>query len=275
MNYHRVSGMTLLEVMLVLAISASLVLISLRVYRSLQANADIAEVQQNVNKLFNAMANYYRANCNGVNYISTFDKDCGASCTTSQKCTSKLDPRCTGYPTLAGAPVVIDIQTDLINTGFLQTVTGGSGTNPFGPNVIVSAYQVQFNQPTTQPSRSQALSPSGSATIGTNVQWQVQVAVQLRNSSKATAYLYSLGGDCASSAGAGGSVTACTSPAGTTGAYIVWQRLPSFSTMQSQSPFWPTMPTIQQFNQMYTTYPMTYLLTNTNAPPTQYFVCGS
>ncbi|OGT45904.1 MAG: hypothetical protein A3E83_02345 [Gammaproteobacteria bacterium RIFCSPHIGHO2_12_FULL_41_20] len=262
---RRDAGVTLLEVMLVLAIGAMIVVLSLRSYFTYRANTDVTEVQRNVDTLFQALQFYYRANCNGVNYITTF----------AGSCTSPLDPRCNNNTLSINVP--INIHTQLVAPGFLSTTNTNPSTSyyPFGPNSIVSGYKVQFNSIQPYPIRSVNLSAGGTQGVGSIVMWQAQVAVQLKDSSKAAAYLYALGGNCASSAG-GNIVTPCTAVT-TSGAYIVWQRMPSFAAVQSRSPFWVSMPLIQQFNQMYTTYPITLLLSAANwyQVNNQYFLCGS
>ena len=69
-------------------------------------------------------------------------------------------------------------------------------------------------------------------------------------------------------------VTPCESsskPA--TGSYLVFERLPSYASPKASSTFWPSNPQLMQFKQMYTTSPVTTLLSGGNT--TQYYTCGS
>ena len=148
-------------------------------------------------------------------------------------------------------------------------------------------------------------------TMATVIMWKAQVAVLLgdpriaSDPTLATSYLNLMGGDCLSDYDAGTqTVTPCsqvtsgggtsgggTSGGGTsgggsaTGNYVVWERLPALASPKTQSSYWPTNPTVQQFTQMYRTYPMLYLLspssgssTSTGKIPSgkpQYIYCGS
>ncbi len=60
----RQSGFSLIELALVLAIAAVIILIGINRYQQYRFNADIEVVKQNINLLFNALNTYYRQNCN-------------------------------------------------------------------------------------------------------------------------------------------------------------------------------------------------------------------
>jgi prepilin-type N-terminal cleavage/methylation domain-containing protein len=57
------SGVTLLEVMLVIAIAGSILAMGISQYQSMQRDSNVRQVQANVDTLFNAMAYWYKANC--------------------------------------------------------------------------------------------------------------------------------------------------------------------------------------------------------------------
>lgn len=233
-------GATLLEMLLVTAIGVSLLVVGMRQYQTFKLDVDIQQLQSNVNVLFQAMARYYTAQCYG-----------GA-----------LDPN---YSPTPSNPFPISISA-LTTAGYLME------NLPVSP--LASTYVLQFNQSTT--TRMQNLSPSGSMGMGTIVIWRAQVAVQLNNTANTAAYKNYLGADCVSSP-LGSIVTPCASALG--GTYLVWERLPSFASPNSQSDLWLSNPMLQQFNQMYTTYPMGYLLNTTPEGQTpsgqQYYLCGS
>ena len=109
--------------------------------------------------------------------------------------------------------------------------------------------------------------------------WQAQVAIELSDTETAETYKNLLNGDCLSSL-QGGIVQPCASNA--VGHYVVWERLPSFASPNSESGYYETNPTGKQFTQMYTTYPGGYLIGSQGTIPTtsgttqpQYFLCGS
>jgi hypothetical protein len=144
--------------------------------------------------------------------------------------------------------------------------------------VGAAGYIVQFNRKSPPDNRMQCIagssgSCSSSVPIGQIYIWQIQVSVHLKNTATANQYLKLLGGDCLSSS-AGSFVTQCPASGVGTGNFVVWNRLPALANTGAMSDYWLTMPTISQFKQMYTTYPITTLTdgAKTNA---QYFTCGN
>jgi hypothetical protein len=230
------------------------------------------------------MSLYYQQNCYG-----TYDKVNGFT-------------RASLYPNPNGPQVVtVDINNDLINSGFLTSnvsqinpllndnasVTSGGSSSTTVTNVT---YVLQFNRDayTTQPKTVCISGTPGNCTtanVGTIYLWKAQVAVLLNENmgNNDTQYLTMLGGDCLSSY-SNGSVTPCSqggqSNQQNPSDYVVWERLPSIGRAGSFTNQWATMPTVNQFKQMYTTYQVNYLIGSGGTTPPrgtstpQYYLCG-
>lgn len=270
-------GVTLIEVLLVLAVAASILILSVKQYQSMSLDANVQQVQANVDTLFQSMSYYYKANCRGL-YRSD----------------QTLIPGSLNAFSNTTYPKTINIRTDLVTPGYLVTPLTSTTVLPLNPLVDASAggtygYVVQFNL-TNSPGRYICISSSGStgpytpgclpanqnARIGAVWVWQAQVAVALTATSQAQAlmYLQLLNGDCLSTL-QGSTVAPCDGS--NQGNYVVWSRLPTMASPSSVSNFWQTNHVVTKFNEMYTTYPVTYLIERdgqTNNSYTQYFNCG-
>lgn len=275
-------GVSLLEVILVLAIVGSLIILSIKQYQIMRSDQELQMIQYNVDSIFLGLAGFYKANCYGQSPTGG-----GAIKPGDLYVTSSKHPQ---------NPFPVNIQNDLINSGYVTNrilpanivnTTGSLGTN---------GYVAQFNQITPANPKNQlrnvCIQNTGSnnaygsdssqncqknAQIGTIITWQAQVAVQLTSQAAASAptYLAQLNGDCLSTA-SGGIVQPCTTSPGT-GDYVVWARLPSFARQTSVSDSYEMNPIVNQFTQMYTTYPSGYLINSIGQAPNgdqQYFYCG-
>lgn len=248
------AGFTLMEIVLVLVIIASASIVGLQLYNSLRRDADIAVVQANVDAIFNAMSDYYRAECYG-------------QVQPNQAVTpGQLNPS-----VIAATFKVLDFNTDLIQRGFLDAnkivdtpvvSSSGGGTSGY------KGYVAQFNKKTLtrQICTAGAISPNSASctkkvNMGTVTVWQAQVAIELNNPATAGQYLSMLQGDCLSTL-SGSRVLDCTSA--TTGAYVVWERTLTNAQKNGGSTYWGTMPNVKLFTQMYT---------NTSTGSSQNFLC--
>lgn len=253
----KIVGVTLIEIMLVLVIGAMILLFGFQQYASFRRDAEIRQLQNNVNTLFQGLARYYRANC-------------------------MQDPFNTARP---GLIVAVSYNT-LVKEGFLpeklspNAYVQGSGADPN------TAYILQFNQlqvPTTGlPQRLQKLANSTNANMGSIIIWQAQVAVNLSNIAPPSAIRGAASADCLSTGTTDNdgvpAVVACSGAGADTNPFAVWERLPSFpnNDVQNSSPLWQTMSTVKEFTQMYTTYPFSVLANpNSTITPNQYYICGS
>lgn len=263
-NYYKIQGVTLLEILLVLAISSAIILFGIQQYTSYQSNIYQDQLRHNVDSLFQGLANYYRANC--IEYLSSSGRIKQGS----------LDPVSEKPPTPPWTPppwtYPIDIHDDLYEVWTSGPTTPGFLSRwPFLPNPLLKLnhYVVQFNL--TEPSRSQGMSATSSPPLKLPIYLlKAQVAVELSDkaSQNANAYQQLLGADCLSDASTvtffGISrtiVTPCSESSG--GNYLVWERLPSFASPNTTTDLWPAMPLVNQFLQMYNTYPINALTNGT------------
>lgn len=269
---NRQSGITLLETMLVAVIASSIIMMSFQQYQSYKLDSDIMQVKYNVDQLFRAASYYYQANCRNQWNASTGAPIAGSGA---------LDPL--NNPT--NPTVITPIQ--LLQQGYMRQAL------PLVPKLVyddgsntMAGYVVQYNLLTPQQARTVALSNGGTANVGNVYVWRIQVAVYIKPntfsfkgvpiSSKDAAikYMSMLGGLCVSDLN-GSFVTPCTSVT-TVGDYVVFERLPSFASPETESGLYPTNAVNKQFNQQYTTYPILYLTGSTpaaNAP--QNYLCGT
>lgn len=273
-------GVTLLESLLALAIASSVIVLSLKVYYSVKKNADIQKVSANVDMLFVALSQYYRANCGTINYDST-----GADVQHYYAGTGTVTNPGALYTTSTPSSTAV-LLSSLISTGYFNS------TNlTYTP--LIAGYVLQFNPSSqttstfntrvctgTSPSSVTCTNQINDATTTPNTTdtsvliWNAQVAVQLNvPASQMTAYKKTLGADCISSVN-GAIVTPCNqSP--TPGNYLVWSRLASDPSPKTMDSLWTYMPYVKQFNLQYT-HDQFYELNNKqyNSSATFYYTCG-
>lgn len=261
-------GITLLEIMLVLAIASFIIVLGLRQYTAMRTGAEANRILFNVDAIFASMANYYKAECGGIRKNGEFKP-------------GKLHPDNSDYQ----ENISISIQNDLIANGYLSenlvpipvVSTSGIGTN---------GYVAQFNMDdskkrkvcvdgdeATGPDPSQGCDESKN--IGTIVTGIIQVSVNMKDAQTAKTYKNYLAADCISDV-SGSIVLPCSESAGT-GTYLVWERLPSFAAPRSQGSNPGGNVIVNQFRQEYEIYPVTYLINSGGDTPDgeQYFLCGS
>src|SRR3990167_6219050 len=132
----RMQGVTLIEVMLVIAIATSLTLMVMKQYQMMKRDSDVQQVNYNVDQIMDAAARYYQANCR-VQVDATTGQVVGTAGT--------LDPAHAPPPS---NPFIITVAA-LRAAGYLTAV--------LPPNPIVNeagannGYMVQFNQVTPIP----------------------------------------------------------------------------------------------------------------------------
>lgn len=251
-------GLSIFELLFFLVIAGMLVILGIRQYQMLRLDNEAQQAQANVNTILQAMGTYYKANCFGTYAPGDYKPG-----TLNPDHVPPPQPQ---YP--------INIKTDLIQAGFLNS------PNIFYPNPFInsagavgtSGYVAQFNQSTSIRYICTAANCAQKVAIGTIISWQAQVAFLTTDPSQAATYKDLLNADCTSSIN-GSTVQPCSS--NRPGPYLVWERLPSMASPPTTSAFWPFNPTVKQFNQMYTTYPINYLMSTVSKDPTmQYFLCG-
>ncbi|TAK77653.1 MAG: hypothetical protein EPO11_02385 [Gammaproteobacteria bacterium] len=265
-------GMTLVEIMLVLSIATLLVIWSFRQYQTYRLDADVRRVKYNVDMIMESMYYYYRANCLGR-----------VNPTTGILVPGTLNPSNTTTNPLSSSTFPINILTDLFTPGYLPAnipafvpLVDSSAANSYG-------YVAQFNLVTSTRSLCTSANCATSAPAGTVVDWNIQVAVSMKDktASSEQGYLQLLQGNCLSSLN-GWIVTPCTGGTGS-GEYVVFERSPSRVAERLKSNFQMYLPAIQQFNNMYSTYNDIHLLSTGGKVPgsggvgttQQYFLCNS
>jgi prepilin-type N-terminal cleavage/methylation domain-containing protein len=263
MVMNKSNGMTLLEVMLALAIAASIVLMGLKQYQQYKLGQEIEQVRYNVNLLFKALGDYYFANC-----AAAVDGNPGVTGTLA--------------PSQSPAnPFIIAITTQL--AGYL------SNWPPLYNPLIDSTfgYTAQFNQSIQAGVRAATVcssywtpmcssAPNPSSQI---ILWTAQVVVKMSDPTKTLAYQGLVNADCAvTSVPAARAINCSTTNGGdgvTTGspAYLVWQRLPSFASPAMSSSLQGAGSVIKEFNMLYTHDPMAELY-NIASYSTPNYLCG-
>jgi type II secretory pathway pseudopilin PulG len=250
--------MTLIETMLALVIATLFFVMGLRLYQSFRLDQEARQLRANVEMLFGALNNYYRANCSMYR-----------TSTSTVTRPASLDP--TKQPAPADQ-IRLTVQTDLVAPGYLKP-----GLWPFPDNIFIdkprmdNGFVVQFNRVADQP-RVIALSNNQNRAIGKINLWQAQVALSFGSNTRAQAFRGMLGADCVSVLN-GDTVTPCSSSPNI-GTFLVWDRLPTFVAPQSMSENWPMASVVTQFGQLYSSYPASVLSIDDNIESGQYYLCG-
>lgn len=282
------SGLTLVEMMLVLAIASVLITMAINQYRLSEKDSAFRKMQYTVDILFQGMSNYYIANCR--NPIDRSDP----TGSTLVMHAGSLDPRDTTttpqpnpFPIITGAGAL----NLLVSNGIL----GPKDWPPLANELIDTTagdkgYVTQFNltdlgaatrSPTayynnwmksSDPQVSSQLAVSLS-NVGRIYKWRSQVAVKINGTEEvAKVYANRLGANCTSKL-ENGVVTPCTPTS--TGQYVVWERSPTYGSANTRSLLWLTTRRIKQSNQLYTNDDM-YGASNANWVNSQgnVYLCG-
>lgn len=279
-NFYKQAGVTLLEVMLVLAIGAMLLVLGLQQYSQWNKASYVQQLTFNVNNLFQAMATYYKANC-----ADSYDVS-GNSVSGS----GALSPTSITYPPSTSQAVTV---STLKTKGYL---TQWQPLNQL-VNQSGSPYVLQFNPILTNrqiyacwnygtpPSTPTCTTPQPIPTATTTpypsnvVTWQLQVAVQILDTAHVSIYKAQLLADCISTTYNAGIVTPCSSSSPTTcsgsSCYLVWERMPSFvlSNASFTPTQWQSYPAQKEFQMQYT-HDSNYEFNNVNVANTVYYLCG-
>jgi prepilin-type N-terminal cleavage/methylation domain-containing protein len=273
-------GMTLLEILLVLAIASSIIVVSIKSIQQFKLKQNLKLIQGQVDTLFQAASLYYQANCRG-----TYD-------TSGRFTPGILAP--TAVADIATTPVALSqdmLLTDPNKAG-VHYLTQALVNNP-----AVSAYTVQLN-PVRMPRTTYTYMNSNMSATDANktvvdarmantinvgnaaniIIYQIQVSASLIDPTIVATQALALGATCTSTAGNGGTVEPCsTAVQATSNTYISWVRLPSFAMHENASSLWTTIQAHKLANQQYTNDQM-YELSKLNTPQTllnaQYYLCG-
>lgn len=240
--FRKQTGLSLVEVLLALIIVGVILALTIRQYQIYRFDANVEQVKANVNNLFLTAANYYFANC-------------GFRVTSS------------------GAVVYGVLHPD--SKAVSGNIARFSGTLAKGAkipkNTIVKDYYTQFIRHDTDRTIE---TNHGPKKVGTIVNWMIQIILILNDPRQARDYYLALNGTCLANTATPDELCAASST--TTGNYIVFENTPASVLSQFSKAYWPSLPIMKQFKQMYTTYPYQYLLNTGGETPDgpQYFVCG-
>ncbi len=256
---RKTQGITLFEVMLVLAIGASILVLGARVYQMLKAQSDVTQLQYNVDQVFIAAARYYQGNCKPQRDPLTGDITPG---------TGGLAPS-TGYEPPNPYPVALG-----------ELTQGGYMNLPLPRNPIVdnrnssSGYIIQFNlvAPPGQKKMITETTPLTTVDLGKIIMWRIQVSVKIAKPSMVNFYKSVLNADCVSQM-VGTAVQPC-SAAIPGGDYLVWERLPSFAAPDANPSYMSTNAGVKVFTQLYDNAPQQYSA-SMEAADKQNYLCGS
>lgn len=262
MIFYLQKGATLFEIMLVLSIGGMLTLMSVRYYQSYSNAVQRSFLQQNVNKLLQAAANYYQTNCqlNSTNTSTALTNTPIAPLRLSIPALVSSGDLTNWNPTNS----LVDATAVGTDSGYVLQLNPNISSSP----EMVGACNVIQPGVACVPSATIAL-PANQATI---VTWSIQVAVKLKNASKVSTYASIMSADCTSNM-TGAVVDPCTPSSA--GNYLVWRLNPSTAALQMSSPLQFNKPILKQFNLQYThdqNYEMNSSLSGANAPA--YYVCG-
>jgi len=263
-------GVTLIEILLALVVSGAIVVMSLRMYGSYQKEVEVTRLKNTVNLLFQAMNSFYRANC--IEY-----KNGAALIKRGRLYPGNFPVQSSGYTVV----VPVDIKKDLVDAGYLAL-----WPLPFNSLVDLSTpgrpgYFVQFNleRPAyygdkPRPRNITMSQPPSPQDIGYVYVWRIQISVKMKNPETTTTYYTKLAGaDCGTNYHSDDSVIIpCNRSLSTWYPYIAWERLPGMRSVEANADLWVAEPTVTQFTQMYTTYPILDL-TN-KLIPNQYYLCN-
>ena len=267
-------GITLIEMMLVLAIMTSIILMAFSWFQTMQIQNNYITLKSNVDQLLASLRAYYQANCDVT--------------------TSKFYP--TSSPIQPVLP--IDLTTDMkgfINTNwpkktvvvasdtdtgeqdtsylaqfnlYLPTGTGGTSTVP----KKFANFCFQFDP--TKPA--QCADPVVLANSKLFI-WQIQVVVKMSNPEQAFNYRALAGADCVATEDTYDSTTPVDCAANATNTditkadYLVWQRAPAQIAPELQSSLAIMNPVVREFKLQYTHDPM-YEMSNPDT--NQNYLCG-
>jgi Tfp pilus assembly protein PilE len=279
MRFNSQKGITLLEVMLVLTLAAFVMVMSIRMYIGREREANIAALQLEVDQIFLAMGNYYRANCrldknnlnpNTMPAASTLIRAVVGTATGSTPSLANFITLPANLTTLPMNPLVTSTSANT-DMGYIAQF------NSQAPQSVVATSCVILT-PGTPATTACSAGATPTTTNAQSLVWQIQVSVDV--GSLASVLATRMGADCVSSTNPtldkNNNTVVYPCSAHQSGTFLVWTRLPSYASPQMQSPLWQTMPLIKQFNQQYTQDPMYQLSggTNEGGNGDSFYICG-
>lgn len=273
---NKIKGMTLLEIMLVLAIAASMILMGIQLYQSSETEKNYFVLKTNVDLLFQAMKGYYQTECDL--YFSENGSVGSKGALTFNPANAPIPP--------AFASISFDVTT--VNRYIASTWPRYTSV-VYDNSSEAASYFAQFNPLTGTNKKTYACwyfgsgspvcDPASTLSSSNIVLWQAQIAVKMKDPAKTTYYVGIAGADCAVDTIPSDAPVNCATGGVTMGVsanYMVWQRLPSFSSPNIRSPNWISNPVVKEFKLQYTHDPMYELYNPSATLPDmyQYYYCG-
>ena len=256
---RKLQGVTLLEILLVLAIAAAIILFAIRQYTRYERERNIQLLAYHIDTVFRAMRDYYYVNC--------------ATITTLAPTEDYTPPNPFPISILADLQSYIDKSWKEVNPSVDASFSE-------------SGYAVQFNRMiSAAPKRQENFcyyfegKPQSCASSVNNTAvlylWIAQVVVKMRDPTMTLAYKGLLNASCAVSTFSPGSIVDCSVSDVAVGNpnYLVWQRLPSFISPKINSSLWSMTPYLKAFNLQYTHDRQAELISADYAG-SQYYLCG-
>jgi len=264
--FIRNKGVTLLEVMLVLAIAASILVLTFQFYNRYRVEQNFVLIQDNIDTLFQSLRRFYQSNC-------------------QQGVLSPLG----AIPVDVSIPFLINDATlfneQLITNGFLSgdwpranievdDTFGYKGYSvKLNPKLVESTdranracYQFDKNNP---PQCYDGIIPNRKILF-----WQFEIAVKVTNVDYAQSYGPYIGANCIVEDVPANIPINCETDSSPDGQILVWQLMPSDPFLQPKSDNWILNPVVKNFNMLYTHDPM-YEMYDPSAPKElQYYLCG-
>jgi len=262
---HTQHGVSMVELLLVLVLGVFVILMGFQLYFRFKSDQELMEIKYNVDAYFQALVHYYQANCRGGLLDPGFNSDL------NPLPSSYSFPVVNGSEDLLTQGTPVYLTQKLLLTGLVDTTEGASG------------YVAQFNLTPIERSIQIQPLPSNPTKVGTVILWKAQVAVKLKDPSKATMYKGIVGADCISSYNSDDdTVTPCPNTATSTPtptgdqSYLVWERLPSYASPKTTTALWSSLFVEKNFNMDYTN-DITYAINTSGMTPDgepQFFLCG-
>lgn len=262
---RKLQGVSLFEVILAFAIGASIILLGVRQYTYYKRDRDAFALKNNVDTLFQAMRNYYYANCSetgGQNHPGTL----APSSQPNNPFPIDINTVLAGYFDTTWRPANPFIDTSFANLGYEAQFN----------NFIISDRRSEnfcyFYPGTNQKTPNCASLPNTSAHI---YLWVAQVVVKVKDPKMTLMLKGVAGADCALNEYESGSIVDCSQGA-TSGEppYLVWQHLPSFASSELSSGLWRSTFTVKQFNLQYTNDSLWELVSAPDGTTPSYYLCG-
>lgn len=269
-------GVSLIEMMLAFVILTTFIFFGIRLFSQYQFQVNESKVLANVDQLFQAMNNFYRAQCR-----QALDENGTA------QSSGRLDPVVVDASGSVKMTIKLKVQDDLITPGFISQ-TSWNPDNFIIDNTATpdDGYYIQFDR-VTKSNKSPTMSVY--ACVGSSIPtacdstggapldgsqysnansvvavWVSQVAIKFNSNItdiQRKQIMNDLNAQCISNS-ATTDIASCDST-NTTGDYLIWQRPVSYYTPYS-STYGMSMPYLKQFNMQYTNDPMAGLSGVTN-----------